>query len=130
MRSSGLDVRDWSGTGAGYASATSATAYDLNANASGVNPSNNNNRWNGFPVRLSCRGSVPIFIKFELVTMLLVQIVYNKGRDDGRGQLFSDATDRSRSIIPAKVMASMDKSFTQHKILLRKGSIIVIMASG
>ncbi len=52
VRSSGLDARGWSRTGVGYASATSATAYALNANAYGVNPSvGPDNRWNGVPVR-------------------------------------------------------------------------------
>ncbi len=42
----------WSRTGVGYASATSATAYHLNANASDVYPSYGpRNRWTGFPVR-------------------------------------------------------------------------------
>ena len=72
VRSFGIVARGWSRTGVGYASATSATAYNLNANASGVNPSNGpNNRWNGFPVRLFCRGSVPIF--FYLVLRLRVK---------------------------------------------------------
>jgi len=69
VRSSGLDARGWSRTGVGYASATSATAYNLNANASGVNPSNGpNNRYNGFPVRPLCRGSVPIFLSGRIAT--------------------------------------------------------------
>ena len=52
VRSSGLDARGWSRTGVGYASATSATAYHLNAKASDVYPSYGpRNRWTGFPVR-------------------------------------------------------------------------------
>lgn len=30
---------------------SSTNAYNLNFNTSNVNPSNNNNRWNGFPLR-------------------------------------------------------------------------------
>ncbi len=52
IRSSGLDARGWSRTGAGSASATSATAYNLVARASSVNPSDGPvNRYFGLPVR-------------------------------------------------------------------------------
>jgi len=52
LRNFGINGYGWSNTGVTYSSATSANAYNLNFNASGVNPSNGpNNRWNGFPVR-------------------------------------------------------------------------------
>ena len=41
----------WSRSSVAYSSATSATAYNLDFNPSGVNPSPNNGRWAGFPVR-------------------------------------------------------------------------------
>ena len=42
---------------------SSTNAYNLNFNTTGVNPSNNNNRWNGFPLRwgfgrLRCRSLI------------------------------------------------------------------------
>ena len=42
----------WSSASQAFSSVTSATAYDLGFNASGVLPSNGpGNRWNGFPLR-------------------------------------------------------------------------------
>lgn len=52
VRSFGIVARGWSRTGVDYASATSATAYGLYANASGVYPSNGPNyRYYGFPAQ-------------------------------------------------------------------------------
>lgn len=69
VRSFGIVARGWSRTGVGYASATSATAYGLYANVSGVYPSNGPNyRYYGFPVRPLCRGSVPIFLSGRIAT--------------------------------------------------------------
>ncbi len=62
LRNFGINGYDWSRIATVYGAGTwDAKAYNLNFNASGVNPSNNNVRWNGFPVRLFYRGSVPIF---------------------------------------------------------------------
>ena len=62
LRYFGLSGYGWSRSSVAYSSATSANAYNLKFNAGTVYPSNGpNNRWNGFPVRLFCRGSVPIF---------------------------------------------------------------------
>ncbi len=69
LRGYGESGWGWSRSAVAYGSATSANAYQLYFNPSVVNPSNGpNNRWNGFPVRLFCRGSVPIF--FYLVLRL------------------------------------------------------------
>lgn len=44
-----------------------ANAYNLKFDPSTVNPSNGPHaRWYGFPVRVSCRGSVPISYQKEL----------------------------------------------------------------
>ena len=52
LRNFGINGYDWSRIATVYGAGTwNAKAYNLNFNASGVNPSNNNVRWNGFPVR-------------------------------------------------------------------------------
>ena len=58
LRNAGINGYDWSSMAAAFTSSTSATAYNLNFNASGLNPSNGpNNRWNGFPVRCLASGA-------------------------------------------------------------------------
>ena len=42
---------------------STTNAYRLLFNTSNVNPSNNNNRYNGLPLRWGGRGAVPIFGK-------------------------------------------------------------------
>ena len=62
LRNAGQNGYDWSSR----SYSTTTNAYNLNFNASDVNPSNYNNRWNGFPLRCLalCRGGVPIFYTY------------------------------------------------------------------
>ena len=58
LRNAGQNGYDWSSR----SYSTTTNAYSLNFNASDVNPSNYNNRWNGFPLRWFCTPRrVPIF---------------------------------------------------------------------
>ncbi len=47
LNNAGINGNYWSST----ANSSANNAYNLNFNASDVNPSNNNNRWNGFSLR-------------------------------------------------------------------------------
>lgn len=51
LRNSGLNGNWWSTSALTYTSSTDARSSNLNFNAADVNPSNNNNRWNGFSLR-------------------------------------------------------------------------------
>ena len=52
LRGFGFDGYDWSSLSVAFTSVTSATAYDLGLNESGVYPSHGPNaRWDGFPIR-------------------------------------------------------------------------------
>ena len=52
LRNAGNNGNYWSST----ANSNTSNAYNLNFNSGNVNPSNNNNRYNGFSVRCLARG--------------------------------------------------------------------------
>jgi len=85
VRSNAINVRDgkiWNlGQNGDYWSrvAQSTTnAYNLNMNPTAVNPSNNNNRWNGFPLRWVC----PLRCRSFVIIDFYTYVCYNHSRGD------------------------------------------------
>ena len=66
LRNAGNNGNYWSST----ANSSTSNAYNLNFNSGNVNPSNNNNRYNGFSVRCLARRLGAWAVRCDLVAPL------------------------------------------------------------